>query len=143
MSIVRMTRAHLSDVAELEKICFSEPWSESALELLLGDAAIGYVCEQDGRAVAYVGMLFACDEGQITNVAVHPNARRQGIGRRLMEAIAHDAQERGLVQIALEVRVSNDAAVQLYEKDGFVIAGRRLRFYRDPTEDAFVMVKAL
>ena len=62
-----MTQKHLADVAELERLCFSDPWSEKALELLLGDAAIGYVCELDGRAVAYVGMMLACDEGQITN----------------------------------------------------------------------------
>ena len=143
MQIVRMTRRHLRDVARLEELCFSEPWSEHALEFLMSDAALGYVCEQDGRAVAYVGMMFAYDEGQITNVAVHPSVRRRGVGRKLMEAIADAARERNLVQIALEVRASNDAAIKLYEQDGFVIAGRRPNFYRNPIEDAFVMLKTL
>ena len=143
MQIVRMTRRHLRDVARLEDLCFSEPWSEHALEFLMSDAALGYVCEQDGRAVAYVGMMFAYDEGQITNVAVHPSVRRRGVGRKLMEAIADAARERNLVQIALEVRASNDAAIKLYEQDGFVIAGRRPNFYRNPIEDAFVMLKTL
>ena len=143
MEIVRIDRKHLTDVAELERICFAEPWSENALELLLTDAALGYVCEIDGRAVAYVGMMLAYDEGQITNVAVHPDARRQGIGRALMETVSQEARVRGLVQIALEVRRSNRAAILLYERDGYVIAGTRPRFYRNPTEDAFVMIKAL
>jgi ribosomal-protein-alanine N-acetyltransferase len=143
MKIIPITRAHLPDVAELERICFSEPWSEHALELLLTDAAIGYVCEISGRAVAYVGMMLAYDEGQITNVAVHPDERRQGMGRALMDAVTQEARARGFVRIALEVRESNRAAIQLYERDGFVIAGKRSRFYRNPTEDAFVMIKAL
>ena len=143
MKIVPMNRTHLSEVAELERLCFSEPWSASALELLLSDAAMGFVCEQDGRAVAYAGMMPAYDEGQITNVAVHPDCRRQGMGSRLMQAVADAARARGLVQIALEVRVSNEAAVRLYEQDGYVIAGRRPNFYRNPQEDAFVMIKTL
>ena len=138
-----MTREHLSDVAELEKLCFSEPWSEGALELLLTDAALGFVCEQDGRAVAYAGMMVAFDEGQITNVAVHPDERRRGFGRALMEAVIAEARARDLFQIALEVRTSNQAAISLYERDGFVIAGRRPNFYRNPQEDAFVMIKTL
>ena len=138
-----MAQKHLADVAELERLCFSEPWSEASLALLLTDAAVGYVCELDGRAVAYVGMMLAYDEGQITNVAVHPDARRQGMGRALMETAAREARARGLLQIALEVRASNQAAISLYERDGYAIAGRRPRFYRNPTEDAFVMIKTL
>ena len=143
MKIVKIERRHLPEVAELERLCFSEPWSERALELLLTDAALGYVCEIDGRVVGYVGMMLAYDEGQITNVAVHPDARRQGVGRALMEAVTKEARARGLVQIALEVRASNQAAILLYERDGFAIAGKRPRFYRNPVEDAFVMIKAL
>lgn len=143
MKIIRMERTHLADVAALERLCFSEPWSEKSLELLLGDAAIAYVCEQDGRAVAYAGMMLAVDEGQITNVAVHPDYRRRGLGRELMAAIAADARARGFLQIALEVRASNHAAILLYERDGYVIAGKRPNFYREPREDALVMIKTL
>lgn len=143
MKIMQMESRHLADVAELERICFSEPWSEKALELLLNDAAVAYVCEADGRAVAYVGMMLAFDEGQITNVAVHPDYRRRGLGRELMAAVAADARARGFVQIALEVRVSNRAAILLYERDGYTIAGKRPNFYREPREDALVMIKTL
>lgn len=139
----RISREHLSDVAALEALCFSEPWSERALELLLTDTAVGYVCLDAGRVVAYGGMLIAADEGQITNVAVHPDYRRRGLGRELMAAIAADARARGFLQIALEVRASNHAAILLYERDGYVIAGKRPNFYREPREDALVMIKTL
>lgn len=136
-------REHLSDVAELEKLCFAQPWSESALGLLLTDAAMGFVCLLDGRAVAYGGMLLAPDEGQITNIAVHPDHRRLGLGACLMERLESAARSRGLLQIALEVRASNEAAIALYERTGYAVAGRRPNFYTSPREDALVMIRAL
>ena len=138
--ICRLTRTHLSDVAALERLCFGEPWSERALELLLTDWALGIVAERDGRAVAYVGMLIALDEGQITNVAVHPDLRRAGLGAAVVEAMVVEARRLGLTQISLEVRASNQAAIALYRRFGFFEAGRRKGFYRDPREDALVMI---
>lgn len=140
MKVIPITRAHLSDVARLERLCFDEPWSEASLELLLGEGAVGWACEEDGTVVAYVGMMLALDEGQVTNVAVHPEHRRRGYGAAVVEALIRDARERGLVQIALEVRVSNAAAISLYERFGFTRAGIRRRFYRNPTEDGAVML---
>ena len=141
--ILPITKAHLSDIAELELLCFSEPWSEKSLELLLGDMALGVACVQNGRAVAYGGMLLAPGEGQITNVAVHPSYRRCGYGRAVTEALLQSAQERGLEQVALEVRASNQPAIALYQAFGFEVLGTRKRFYRQPTEDALVMVKTM
>ena len=138
---VRLTKEHLGDVAELERLCFSEPWSEKALELLLSDDAIGFVCLQDGRAVAYGGMLWAVDEGQVTNVAVHPDARRHGYARAIVEAFADAARAKGAVQISLEVRQSNAAAIALYEAHGYVEVGKRKNFYRNPREDALIMIR--
>lgn len=143
MTVERIEREHLVAVAELERLCFAEPWSEKALELLLGELATGFVCGCDGRVLAYGGMLIAPDEGQITNVAVHPNARRQGLGKTIVDALTEEAHTRGLEQISLEVRVSNLAAITLYERAGFTVAGRRKNFYRHPTEDALVMIKAI
>ena len=140
IKITRMTVEHLGDVAELEQLCFCEPWSVDALQLLLGDMAIGYVVERDGRAVAYAGMMIVPGEGQVTNVAVHPDARRRGYGRMLTEALCREARERELEQISLEVRESNASAIALYQSIGFYEAGRRRRFYRNPTEDAVVML---
>ena len=138
-----LREGQLSGAAELERLCFSEPWSEQALALLLGETAFGVACEQDGRVIAYGGMLTVLDEGQITNIAVHPDARRQGIGRTLLTEMLRLARERGLAEISLEVRASNEAAIALYESMGFAVAGRRRHFYRDPTEDALVMLLAL
>ena len=138
-----LREGQLSGAAELERLCFSEPWSEQALTLLLGENAFGVACERDGRVVAYGGMLTVLDEGQITNIAVHPDARRQGIGRALLTEMLRLARERGLSEISLEVRASNEAAIALYERMGFAVAGRRRHFYRDPTEDALVMLLAL
>ena len=113
MKVIQMTEAHLGAVAELERLCFGEPWSENALRLLLGDAAIGFVCIENDRVAAYGGMLFAPDEGQVTNVAVHPDFRRRGMGARIVEAFVAEAKRRDLEQISLAVRVSNAAAIGL------------------------------
>ena len=143
MMTVRIERAHLSQIAELEALCFSDPWSEKSLELLLGELATGFVCVREGRVLAYGGMLIAPDEGQITNVAVHPDARRGGLGRAIVDALIEDAYARGLEQISLEVRESNHAAITLYERTGFAVAGKRKNFYRRPTEDALIMLKSI
>ena len=142
-TIVRIAREHLSEVAALERLCFSEPWSEKSLELLLTDAAIGFVCLCDAHVVAYGGMLWAPDEGQITNVAVHPSARRCGCARAILAALTDAAKEKNAEQISLEVRESNAAAIALYERDGYVTVGKRKNFYRDPREDALIMIRNL
>ncbi len=141
--ICRIGKEHLCAVAELEAQCFSEPWSAHALELLLTDGAIGFVALCEGRVAAYGGMIFAPDEGQITNVAVDPLFRRRGLGRAILDALLTAAREHGAMQVALEVRESNTAAIGLYRGADFVIAGRRKRFYRSPSEDALVMIREL
>ena len=138
--ILPVGREHLGAVAELERLCFSEPWSEKALELLLTDGAVGLVCLLDGRVAAYGGMLLVPGEGQITNIATHPDFRRRGLGRALLRALRTVAKERGCEQVALEVRASNEAAIRMYAEAGFSTAGRRRGFYRDPREDALVML---
>ena len=140
MKTERMTQVHLSDVAELERLCFAEPWSESSLALLTREGGVAFVvCEQD-RAIAYGGMMTVLDEGQITNVAVHPDARRRGYGYMITEALVAYAKECGLSSISLEVRESNEAAIALYRACGFDVCGRRRGFYRKPVEDALIMV---
>ena len=140
MTVERMTEAHLDGVAELETLCFADPWSRESLRLLLTDQAVGFVCVCDDRVAAYGGMMLAPGEGQITNVAVHPGFRRMGFGKTIVTALIEEARRRELEQIALEVRCSNEAAISLYEREGFLRAGVRKRFYRNPTEDAFVML---
>lgn len=140
MKAYRMRAEHLLDVAELERLCFGEPWSAEALRLLLSDAAVGFVCMDEGHAVAYGGMLLTPFEGQVTNVAVHPQYRQRGMGRVVTEALVNEARERSLEQISLEVRASNESAIALYRSFGFYEAGRRKHFYRNPAEDALVML---
>ena len=135
-----IAREHLEAVAEIESLCFAEPWSARALELLLGNAAVGAVAICEGRIAAYGGMLIAPDEGQITNIAVHPDFRRCGLGRAILLSLQKEATARGLLQIALEVRASNEAAIALYRSEHYYVAGRRRNFYRNPTEDALVML---
>ncbi len=146
---VRMqkTPAHLEGAAALEKLCFSSPWSASSLELLTNDGiGVGYVLTvpavpgAEPAVAAYGGMLITVDEGQITNIAVHPDHRRCGYGAAITRALLRHAKDARLESVSLEVRVSNTAAIELYKQAGFVEAGRRKGFYAKPTEDALVMV---
>ena len=138
-----IAKEHLTAVAELERGIFAEPWSEKALELLLSDTAYGVVCLRQGELLAYGGMMIAVDEGQITNIAVRADQRRKGFGRAVLLALEAEARARGLIQIALEARVSNLSAIALYESLGYRTLGRRRNFYSHPVEDAFVMMKTL
>ena len=139
MTVEKLTAAHLSAVAELESLCFSNPWSEKALELLVTDGAYGVVCLQDERVMAYGGVLWAPGEGQITNIATHPDFRRCGMGAAVLEHLIAEARSRGCEQLSLEARVSNIPAISLYERYGFLKMGLRRGFYKHPTEDAYVM----
>ncbi len=141
MTCMRMTEAHLLGVAALEQECFGEPWSEKSLALLCSEAAVGVVCTDDGgRVLGYGGMLWAPEEGQITNLAVTASHRREGIGARLLKALLTHAEANQCREVSLEVRASNVAAIALYAAHGFFEAGRRRGFYRAPVEDAIVML---
>lgn len=141
------TPSHLEGAAALEKLCFASPWSASSLELLTNDGiGVGYILtapaapNTEPLVVAYGGMLITVDEGQITNIAVHPDHRRYGYGAAITRALLRHAKDAKLESVSLEVRASNTAAIELYKKAGFAVAGRRKGFYVKPTEDALVMV---
>jgi ribosomal-protein-alanine N-acetyltransferase len=137
----RLTIDALDGVAELEKLCFSQPWSRKSLELLTNEGiGVGMVCRKDGIVCAYGGMMCAVDEGQITNIATHPDHRRQGYGKAIVEALIKYARNNHLESISLEVRESNRAAIDLYLALGFKVEGKRKDFYTKPTESALVMV---
>ena len=126
MIIRRMTLDDVKKVAEIEKECFSLPWSEASFEdSLAREDTVFLVCE-DTEVVGYVGMYLSFEEGEITNVAVTPSYRKRGCGNLLMEAIAKEAKERAAQCIILEVRVSNAPAISLYKKHGFVKEGEEL-----------------
>ena len=138
MTIVSMEERHLAALAEIEKACFRAPWSADMLHEELGKGLF-LVAEQDGKAVGYVGCQTVLDEGYITNVAVSPDCRRQGIGRTLIEELKKRAAQSGLSFITLEARASNAPAIALYEGAGFRQVGVRRNFYTAPTEDAVLM----
>ncbi len=140
MKLLPVAKEHLWAIAALEKEIFPDPWSETSLELLLGEQGSGVVLLEEGRLAAYAGMLHAPDEGQVTNIAVDPQCRRRGYGRAVTQALLEQAHKQGFSQVSLEVRVSNLPAISLYEGLGFAVAGRRRGFYRSPTEDALVMI---
>ena len=139
MQIVPMTAAHVDQVAALERVCFSDPWSADALrEELDNPHAVFTVAEESGRVLGYVGMHHLVDEGFITNVAVSPDARRQGVAQALLGALADYGTAHSLYRITLEVRVGNVPAIALYERLGYVRDGVRPGFYSHPTEDAAI-----
>ena len=139
-NVVRLNETHLEGAERLEKLCFSEPWSQKSLELLLSSGAVGFAVLDGESVVAYGGMMCVLDEGQITNIAVDPSYRRQGYGKSIVDAMISYALENGINNISLEVRQSNEGAIALYELLGFKKCGIRKRFYRDPVEAAIVMV---
>jgi ribosomal-protein-alanine N-acetyltransferase len=143
ITIEKMSREHLSEVASIEEMSFSLPWSLESLELMLTEQANALVALEDGRVLGYVGMMCVLDEGQIINVAVHPDARRRGVGRTLMKAAQAYAKERGIVFLSLEVRESNIAARSLYSSLGWEEQGIRKGFYSHPVENACVMTKSI
>ena len=141
-----ITPDHLHSVALLEKECFADPWSESALQLLCKPHALGLIlppAENEACAKAYAGMTYALDEASVTNVAVRPDCRRQGLARCLMLELMHRASQQGAERMYLEVRASNDPAIALYRSLGFETCGRRPHFYQNPTEDALLMCASL
>lgn len=136
--IAPMERRHIPALAILEQRCFREPWSEAALAEECGKG-IFLVAEQDETVVGYVGCQVVLDEGYLTNVAVAPEYRRQGVGRALVTQLLTEAKQQRLAFVTLEVRASNVAAIALYQQLGFEPVGQRPRFYSYPTEDALLM----
>jgi len=135
-----MTEEHIAQVAALERTCFSRPWSEDALrEELWNDSAVIIVAEgEDGTVLGYAGLQTVLDEGYITNVAVDPQYRRQGVADELISAFLRFGQAK-LAFLTLEVRASNAPAIALYAKHGFAEVGRRRNYYEAPREDAILM----
>lgn len=140
--IVPMDRSHIPQIAQLEQICFSVPWTENMLtDALFDPQACFLVAEDDeGNVVGYAGLHVVLDEGYIDNVAVEPDARRHGVASALLEVLCRFGAAK-LAFLTLEVRSSNAAAIGLYEKHGFRRAGLRPNYYQKPKEDAVIMTR--
>jgi [ribosomal protein S18]-alanine N-acetyltransferase len=131
----------VSAVHEIERLSFPTPWPAYAFEQeLRGNRLARYVVARAGeRVVGFAGIWLMVDDAHVTTFGVHPEWRRQGIGRQLLVNIAELAAAIGARRMTLEVRASNEAAQALYGDFGFEVAGRRPRYYSDDGEDALVM----
>jgi len=145
LSLDRMRADDLDEVVAIERASFSMPWSRGAFlyELQQNRVARCLVMREDARVVGYLCLWEIGDELHITNVAVHPEHRRRGVGRALVSGVLDDARTRKLKLVVLEVRPSNHEARTLYESFGFRVVGRRRGYYYDTGEDALVMEVAL
>ena len=135
----------MEEVARLEKICFSVPWSKTSLkeEINNENASFLVAVDKNEKVFGYTGFTFVLDEGYITNIAVFPQYRGNGVAKKLLEALVKFAQDKKLKFISLEVRKSNVSAVSLYQKLNFLSAGVRKNFYSYPKEDAIIMTRYL
>ena len=142
IKITEMTAEHLDAIVNIERECFSVPWSRAMFAEELGrDFAIYLVAEENGEILAYVGAHIAAEDVCINNVATAPRARSRGIAQELLRELACRAYARGGRQFSLEVRESNLPARALYAKLGFTEVGMRKKYYSHPTENAIIMVK--
>ena len=142
MTIVKMTKDHVAEIALLEKVCFSDPWSErSVASELENDLSHWLVAVEAGHVCGYIGSQTVMGETDMMNVAVHPDWRRRGIAEKLITALISDLKVLGSHCLTLEVRSSNHAARSLYEKLGFSQIGLRKNYYRNPKEDACILRK--
>ena len=144
INIVPMNADHLEELEKLERICFSRPWSRKMLgEELENDCAAFLVAEEPEtqRVLGYAGVLVMADEGYITNVAVFPEYRRQGIAAQIIKVFCDFATGNHLAFLTLEVRPTNTAAIELYRSFGFEEVGRRKNYYDLPKEDALILTR--
>ena len=138
--IRRATSADTARLAELERICFSDPWSPAGLrEMISANLTIGLVALSGETIIGYAIARYAADSGEILNLAVAPEHRREGVAAHLIDALLEGLRCREVREVYLEVRESNGPARALYKEKGFLVAGMRRAYYRYPTEDALVL----
>lgn len=140
--IEQMTCAHVGAVAALESLCFRDPWSVNSISGELDNPLSLWLVAMSGeKLVGYVGSQSVMGEADMMNLAVVPGFRRMGVGRRLIQALTEQLCEQQVRSLTLEVRASNDAAIQLYDSMSFLRVGRRPNYYRNPREDALILRK--
>jgi ribosomal-protein-alanine N-acetyltransferase len=143
IEIVKADISHVDGIIEVENLCFKIPWSREAFvqEITGNRFAMYFTAKCGDKVVGYAGMWNVCNEGHITNVAVHPEYRGKGVGSKLVEKLIEVSRQDGILRMTLEVRKSNLAAQHLYGKYGFQISGFRKSYYSDNGEDAIIMWK--
>lgn len=144
VGIVKMAECHIKEIAEIENVCFTTPWSEKGLEEELSNPHARFFVALSGNEVSgYIGAHNILGEVYITNVAVKPSFRRMGIGKGLVDFLVNESICENAEFVTLEVRKSNEGARALYENAGFSVVGERKDFYERPKENALLMTKYL
>ena len=139
--VMKADKTKASHIAELEKECFSLPWSKKTITEAMENGTTFFTAQKGEKTVGYIGVSIILDEGYITNIAVTKKERKKGIGTALLERVFAEARDNNLSFISLEVRESNKKAISLYEKFGFKKEGKRKNFYDNPKEDALILTK--
>ena len=144
MIISNMNENHVRQIAELERLCFHDPWSENSIASELGNRlSVWLVALDEDKVVGYVGSQTVIDETDMMNIAVHPDYRNRGVATALIVELTQQLRMRGSKGLMLEVRESNSAAISLYDKHGFLQVGCRRNYYRNPRENALILRKEL
>lgn len=139
--VMKADKTKASHIAELEKECFSLPWSKKTITEAMENGTTFFTAQKGEKTVGYIGVSIILDEGYITNIAVTKKERKKGVGTALLERVFAEARDNNLSFISLEVRESNKKAISLYEKFGFKKEGKRKNFYDNPKEDALILTK--
>ena len=144
MIISNMNESHVRQIAELERLCFHDPWSENSIASELGNRlSVWLVALDEDKVVGYVGSQTVIDETDMMNIAVHPDYRNRGVATALIVELTQQLRMRGSKGLMLEVRESNSSAISLYDKHGFLQVGCRRNYYRNPRENALILRKEL
>ena len=142
MEYILMDASHVDAIAELERVCFNDPWSANSITSELNNKLSLWLVAVDGGKVAgYVGSQSVLGWADMMNIAVAPDYRRRGVGEHLILTLIERLKENKVVCLTLEVRKSNDPAIALYHKLGFEEVGCRPNYYRNPKEDALILRK--
>jgi ribosomal-protein-alanine N-acetyltransferase len=145
LRIGTLTIARIDEVLEIEKLSFSDPWSREMFrsELEVGGGTYARIAERDGRLLGYSLAVLVVDEAHLGNLAVHPDARGAGVGQALLDDLLAVSEKRRATRLTLEVRESNERARKFYYRNGFIDVAIRKNYYRNPVEDAIVMLRSL
>ncbi|MBQ3099789.1 MAG: ribosomal protein S18-alanine N-acetyltransferase [Clostridia bacterium] len=142
--ILRLESRHVPDIAELEELCFSDPYSKKTLETSVDSQRdVSFVCICADKAVGYAEFGDFIDTLSVNRIATHPDHRKKGIARSLLNKAVETAKCKNIGELSLEVRASNSAARSLYESFGFSLIGKRPNYYRNPKEDAAIYIMKL
>lgn len=140
MQIRRMSEKDIDAVAELEKKIFSSPWSKESIQKAFSlNENIYLVAEEKNEIVGYCGIWTSFETADLCNIAVHPEWRRRGIADEVLAEAFRLCRKSQVEQLLLEVRESNNGAIALYKKNGFVSIDVRKAYYKSPIENAIIM----